>query len=87
MERRDARQGEALRDWLENHIKVHFSGRILSVDTAVARANAIINVPNRAPTMDGLIAATAIANSMIIVTRNTADFPWVATINPWLKIA
>lgn len=84
MERRDERQGAALRDWLENYIKIHFRDRILSIDAAVARENAAINVPDRTPTMDGLIAATAIANNMIVVTRNTGDFPWVKTINPWL---
>jgi predicted nucleic acid-binding protein len=35
--------------------------------------------------LDSLLAATALRHGLIVVTRNTADFPPdVATINPWL---
>ncbi len=34
--------------------------------------------------MDSLIAATALVHQLIVVTRNTADFPDdVKTCNPW----
>jgi hypothetical protein len=37
------------------------------------------------PTVDSLIAATALAHDLAIVTRNTRDFEGVgaATVNPW----
>jgi predicted nucleic acid-binding protein len=37
------------------------------------------------PTVDSLIAATALAYDLTIVTRNTKDFEGsgAATINPW----
>lgn len=34
------------------------------------------------PVLDSLIAATAIANHLQVVTENTQDFPAVSTINP-----
>lgn len=39
------------------------------------------------PVMDSLIAAIALQNSLILVTRNEADFvgTGVAVINPWLS--
>ena len=36
MERRDVRQGAALRDWLEDRVIPQFDGRVLPVDAAVA---------------------------------------------------
>ncbi len=39
------------------------------------------------PVIDGLIAATAITNNAILVTRNTKDFnfPGIDLLNPWLE--
>ena len=38
------------------------------------------------PVIDSLLAATALLHDLIIVTRNTADFPLeVRTFNPWKK--
>lgn len=35
--------------------------------------------------LDSLLAATALRHGLVVVTRNTADFPSeVKTINPWL---
>lgn len=84
-ERRDATQGALLRAWLDQHVLPAFDGRILAVDTAVAMRSAQLHVPNPRPFRDGLIAATALAHGMTLVTRNVADFAdtGVALLNPW----
>ncbi len=84
-ERRDARQGAVLRGWLETRVLPEFAGRILMIDTAVARRCAHIHVPDRRAERDALIAATALVHGMTVVTRNTVDFEstGVALLNPW----
>ncbi len=73
-ERRDPKAGAILRRWLENDVAVAFEQRILPVDTVVARVAASLHVPDPAPVIDALIAATALANGMTVVTLNTRDF-------------
>jgi predicted nucleic acid-binding protein len=86
MERRDARQGAALRHWLNAQVMPAFAGRILAVDTAVALRAAALHVPDPRPDSDALIAATALVHGLTVVTRNTADFlpTGVALLDPWL---
>ena len=85
VERRDKKQGKALRDWLETQVLPAFDGRILVVDTAVARQCARLHVPDPRSDRDALIAATALVHSMTVVTRNVDDFKatGVAMLNPW----
>jgi predicted nucleic acid-binding protein len=82
---RDPQKGLALRSWLENQVLPAFEGRILPVDTAVARRSAKLQVPDPFPFRDSLIAATALVHSMVVVTRNTADFErsGATLLNPW----
>ncbi len=84
-ERRDPRQGAILRAWLNHHVLPAFAGRILPVDTAVARRSAKLHVPDPQPLRDGLIAATALVHGMTVVTRNVADFAasGASILNPW----
>ncbi|MDO9144468.1 type II toxin-antitoxin system VapC family toxin [Rhodoferax sp.] len=84
-ERRDPSQGVVLRAWLSGHVLPAFSGRILSVDAAVAQCSARLHVPDPRPVRDGLIAATALVYGMTVVTRNVADFEptGVKILNPW----
>ena len=84
-ERRDPRQGALLRTWLEQHVLVAFSERVLPVDIAVARRSASLHVPDPRPIRDALIAATALVHQLAVVTRDVADFaPTGATlIDPW----
>ena len=84
-ERRDPSQGAVFRAWMNAHVLPAFSGRILSIDTAVAQRSARLHVPDPRPVRDGLIAATALVHGMTVVTRNVADFEptGVMVLNPW----
>lgn len=85
IERKDPDQGGLLRAWLEKQVLPEFEGRIFPVDTAVARHRATLRVPDPHAERDALIAATALAHGMTIVTRNVADFhtTGVTLLNPW----
>ena len=84
-ERRDPTQGSVHRAWLDGHVLPAFTGRILAVDTAVAKRSARLHVPDPRPVRDALIAATALVHGMTVVTRNVADFEptGVPILNPW----
>jgi len=84
-ERKDSAQGRILRIWLEGYVLPTFSGRILPVDTAVARVSARLHVPDPRSVRDALIAATAMVHGLTVVTRNTEDFAptGVPVVNPW----
>ncbi|MSQ53595.1 MAG: type II toxin-antitoxin system VapC family toxin [Betaproteobacteria bacterium] len=88
IERRDPIQGAIFRSWLDGHVLTAFSGRILAIDTAVARRGALRHVPDPRPVRDGLIAATALVHGMTVVTRNVADFEstGVSVLNPWANL-
>jgi predicted nucleic acid-binding protein len=85
IERKDATQGAMLRSWLEQHVLPEFSGRTLPIDTAVAQRCARLHVPYKRGERDALIAATALAHGMAVVTRNVADFEptGVPIVNAW----
>lgn len=85
VERRDSRQGQSLRKWLERDLLAAFANRTLPVDLLTARRAAAMHVPDPRPERDVLIAATALTHNLIVVTRNIADFRplEVETLNPW----
>ncbi|AAO55517.1 MULTISPECIES: type II toxin-antitoxin system VapC family toxin [Pseudomonas syringae group] len=87
VERRDPTQGAALRMWLDHHVLKAFAGRILPIDTQVAKRCAQLHVPDPRSECDALIAATALVHGMTVVTRNTADFKssGAALLNPWIS--
>jgi len=79
-----------LEQWLKQDLEAWFLGRILPVDRQVAGRWASLAAQGaRAgrplPTVDSLIAATALAYDLTIVTRNTRDFEGIGAtlINPW----
>lgn len=86
-ERRDARQGAALRAWLDSQVLPAFSGRVLPVDTAIARRCARLHVPDRRSDRDSMIAATALVHGMTVATRNVADFEptGAMVLDPWTQ--
>ena len=85
VERRDAEQGMRLRAWFETQVLPEFEDRTLSVDSVIARRCAQLHVPNPKSERDALIAATALAHNLTVVTRNVTDFAatGVPIINPW----
>lgn len=82
--RRDAVAAMALAQWLARLTET-FDDRILSVDAQVADRWGSLNVPDPMPTVDGLLAATALVHGLTLVTRNVRDVAraGVKTLNPF----
>ena len=68
--------------WLDDVIDNGFSGRIIDIDTDVMTAwgKMSAKLPRSLQTQDTLIAATAIAHNMTIITRNVKDFEDIPNI-------
>lgn len=83
--RRDTARNLSLRAWLDHFLLPQFGDRLIPVDSAVARRAAALDVPDRRPVADGLIAATALVHDLVVVTRNTSQFKpmGVRLLNPW----
>jgi predicted nucleic acid-binding protein len=83
--RRDHSKGAMLRYWIDAHVLPSFGGRILPVDARVVKICAALHVPNPRPQYDALIAATALADGLRLVTRNEKDFNamGVQVLNPF----
>jgi predicted nucleic acid-binding protein len=86
----DGRRRNALAAWLANDLPTRFADRILPIDHAVAeRWGDLMALSRRSgvtlSVMDGFFAATALANDLVLVTRNVRDFEafGVRLLNPW----
>jgi hypothetical protein len=85
LRRKDAAQGDMLWNWIRQAVLPGFAGRILAFDADVSLHCAPLHVPDRRPERDAIIAATALAHQLTVVTRNTRDFApmGVPLFNPW----
>ncbi|RWB78422.1 MAG: type II toxin-antitoxin system VapC family toxin [Mesorhizobium sp.] len=86
----EGRKREALAEWLARDLPQRFDQRVLPVDEAVALAwgdlMGLAKRRGRGPSsMDGMIAATAIARQLTLATRNTKDFEGfrIELFDPW----
>ena len=81
---RDAGKANELDLWLEQ-LQTSFQSQILPVDTAISQEWGRLSSLHTVPGIDGLLAATAIANGLVFVTRNTQDFAdlGIQLLNPF----
>ena len=81
---RDPVKAAALATWLSDVVDA-FGTRILGVDGAVAETWGRMSAIRSVPVVDGLLAATASAHGLVLVTRNTGDVEGlgVRLLNPF----
>jgi predicted nucleic acid-binding protein len=84
------RKRDALGEWVTHDLSQRFENRTIPVEGPVALAwgdlMALAKLSGRGlASMDGLIAATAVAHQLTLATRNTKDFEGfgIDIIDPW----
>ncbi len=84
----DTRRKRRLLDWLEVDLPAYFKGRVVSVDATTADrwGRLLARARRPLPAIDSLLAATAMAHGLTLVTRNLKDFqyPDLQVLNPWV---
>ena len=85
-----SRRKTDLQAWLKDDLLVRFEGNIVALDTDIliewgALTARLESAGRTIPAIDLLIAATALAKKMTLVTRNVSDFEEtdVEIVNPW----
>ena len=86
----DGKRKGALKEWLTHDLPQRFEHRVLPVNERVAHAwGDLMGLAKRCgrgmSSMDGLIAATAVAHNVVLATRNTKDFDGfgIELVDPW----
>lgn len=86
----NGRRKNAFQHWLEQDLLVRFEGRILPLDLDMVLEWGLVSAANEsrgkpAPVIDALLAVTAMARNLSLVTRNDKDFSGfpVKVLNPW----
>jgi toxin FitB len=82
--RGDARQAEIVEQWFE-HLKSDFADRFVAITPRVAERWGAMNAEQPRPTVDGLLAATALESDLTFVTRDTRSIEstGVRVLDPW----
>jgi hypothetical protein len=70
--RTDPAAASAIAEWVDG-LEYSFADRILGIDAATARRWGELSAERPRPVIDTLLAASAIANQLTFVTRNTGD--------------
>jgi len=88
----NGRKRDALAEWLAEDLPRRFESRVIGVDEPVALAwGDLMGFAKRSgrgmSSMDGLIAATAIAHGLTLATRNIKDFDGfgITLLDPWTQ--
>lgn len=86
----DSSRRKKLEHWVDEFLIPRFWSRILAIDSRVANiwGPLVAKAEKKGrvlPTIDSLIAATALTHGLHIVTRNSKDFDGlgISLINPW----
>jgi predicted nucleic acid-binding protein len=81
----DAGHADRIDRWIDA-VETRFGDRILPIDLAVATIWGRLAASRPRAIVDTLLAATAIAKGVTLVTRNTADFAdtGATVVNPWI---
>ncbi|MHB8522835.1 MAG: PIN domain-containing protein [Limisphaerales bacterium] len=84
--RRDQNQARSLEEWLQS-LSTEFIDRILPVDERVADQWGRLGLRQPVPTVDALLAATALVHDLTVVSRDEDGFrnTGVRVINPFSK--
>ena len=87
LRRRNMSGADALDRWLAD-VERAFAGRILPVDSDVAREWGRASALRSVPVVDCLLAATAKANDLTLVTRNVRDIEGLgaAILDPFAPV-
>jgi len=75
----------SLAQWIDD-LENEFSERVLPVEVRISRIWGELSAERSRAVIDTLLAATAVANGLILVTRNTRDFKDIdglSLLDPW----
>lgn len=86
----DGRRQRKIQTWLDQDLRSRFQDRLIPLDLETAlgwgeMSGASEKNGRPAPVIDSLLAATAKARNLVLVTRNEKDFQGypISVLNPW----
>lgn len=86
----DSRRKTELHEWFTDELLVRYDGKVFPLDVEILMTWGALIARLEAngcpmPAIDSLIAATALAHNLTLVTRNVADFEnaGIEIVNPW----